>query len=145
AKRLLAAKADIDLPDPDGITPLMLALQNRHFDLAAILIEKGANVNRWDWWGRTALYDAVDTNIAPQGGRREFPNLDKTTGLDVARMLLERGADPSLRLKLIPPERSMVADRVSDDHVVNVGTTALIRAAYGADVDMVKLLLDHGA
>jgi ankyrin repeat protein len=145
AKRLLAAKAEIDLPDPDGITPLMLALVNRHFDVAALLVEKGAAVNRWDWWGRTALYDAVDTNIAPQGGRREFPTLDKTTGLDVARMLVGRGADPNLRLKLIPPERSVVADRVSDDHVVNVGTTALIRAAYGADVDMVKLLLDHGA
>jgi ankyrin repeat protein len=145
AERLIAGGADVDLADPDGVTPLIMALLNRRFDTAVVLIDAGANVNRWDWWGRTALYAAVDMNIAPQGGRREFPVLDQATGLDVAHMLLDRGADPNLRLKLIPPERAMVADRVADDHVVNVGTTALIRAAYGGDVAMTRLLLEHGA
>jgi ankyrin repeat protein len=145
ARRLVAAGAAVDLADPDGVTPLMLALMNRRFDTAVYLVEAGAEVNRWDWWGRTPLYHAVDMNRLPTSGRREFPTLDEATGLDVARMLIERGADPDVRLKLIPPERAMVADRVADDHVVNVGATALIRAAYGADVDMVRLLLDHGA
>jgi ankyrin repeat protein len=145
ARILVEAGADIDLADPDGVTPLIMALLNAHFDAAAYLIEAGANPNRWDWYGRTALYAAADLHIPPQGGRREFPSLDQHSGLDVARMLLERGADPNLRLKLIPPERAMVADRVLDDHVINVGTTALIRAAYGADVEMVRLLLEHGA
>jgi ankyrin repeat protein len=145
ARRLVEAGADVDLADPDGVTPLMMALMNRRFDAAAYLVEAGAAVNVWDWWGRTPLYHAADMNRMPTSGRREYPALDEAAGLDVARMLLERGADPNLRLKLIPPERAVVADRVADDHVVNVGTTALIRAAYGADVDMVRLLLEHGA
>jgi ankyrin repeat protein len=145
ARRLVEEGADVDLADPDGVTPVMMALMNRRFDTAAFLVGAGAEVNRWDWWGRTPLYHAVDMNRMPTSGRREFPTLDEATGLDVAHMLLDRGADPNIRLKLIPPERAMVADRVADDHVVNVGTTALTRAAYGADVDMVRLLLEHGA
>ena len=145
ARLLIGEGATVDLADPDGITPLMMALMNRRFDTAAYLIEAGAEVNRWDWWGRTPLYHAADMNRMPTSGRREFPTLDGATGLDVARLLLARGADPNIRLKLIPPERAMVADRVADDHVVNVGATALVRAAYGADVEIVSLLLEHGA
>ena len=33
------------------------------------LIEAGANPNKWDWWGRTPLYSAVDVNTLPHGGR----------------------------------------------------------------------------
>ncbi len=145
AERLIAAGADVDLTDPDGISPLIMALLNRRFDTAVVLVEAGAKVNHWDWWGRTPLYAAVDMNLMPQSGRREYPVLDEATGLDVARLLLARGADPNLRLKLIPPERALVADRVADDHVIHVNTTPLIRAAYGGDVDMVRLLLAHGA
>ncbi len=145
AEQLVEAGADIDMADPDGITPLIMALLNGRFDTAKLLVEADADVNRWDWYGRTPLYATADLNIPPQGGRRDFPSLDVATGVDVARMLLERGADPNLRLKLIPPERAMVADRVVDDHVINVGSTPLIRAAYGADVEMVRLLLENGA
>ena len=41
ARRLLAGKADIDLADPDGITPLLLAMLNLRFDVAKLLIEAG--------------------------------------------------------------------------------------------------------
>jgi ankyrin repeat protein len=37
---LAAGGADLDLTDPYGITPLLLALLNRHFDTAAALIER---------------------------------------------------------------------------------------------------------
>ena len=51
------------------ITPLIMAIDNCHFDIAAYLIEAGANPNKWDWWGRTPLYMAVDMNTLPHGGR----------------------------------------------------------------------------
>ena len=38
---LVDGGAGIDLSDPDGMTPLVLALLNRHFDTAAALIEAG--------------------------------------------------------------------------------------------------------
>src|ERR1700754_2892986 len=49
-------KADINLADPDNITPLNMALLNGRWDVASALIKLGADVNRWDTWGRAPLY-----------------------------------------------------------------------------------------
>ena len=46
ARALVEAGADINLTDPKNITPLFLAIDNFHFDLAKYLIEKGANVEQ---------------------------------------------------------------------------------------------------
>ena len=68
AEMLLAAGADVNLPTPEGITPLMIALDNSNNDIAKLFIEKGASLHVWDWWGRTALWIAVDRKPAPGGG-----------------------------------------------------------------------------
>jgi len=145
-KRLLAAGADINKPDPDNISPLLLALLNMRYDIAKYLVEQGADVNQWDYWGRTPLYMAADTNIVPLSQRGDpKPVLEKASGLEVARMLLERGANPDYALKLPPLPREIAYDRANDYPVMNAGSTPLQRAAYGADVEMMKLLLDHDA
>jgi ankyrin repeat protein len=144
AKILVKAGADKDLPDPDNVTPLLLATLNFNFDIAAFLVQKGANVNKWDTWGRSPLYAAVDMNTLPTGGRADRPSLDKTTGLDLIRILLEAGANPNLQLKLFPPYRSLRDDRGADT-LLSVGTTPLIRAAKAGDIEAMKLLIAHGA
>ena len=68
--------------------PLFLAIDNFHFDLAKYLIEAGANPNKWDWWGRTPLYSAVDVNTMPHGGRPDRPSPDATTSLEIARLAM---------------------------------------------------------
>ncbi|MGH9594484.1 MAG: ankyrin repeat domain-containing protein, partial [Bryobacteraceae bacterium] len=68
---LIAAGAGVNVPTPEGITPLMIALDNEHNDVAKLLMEKGANLNVWDWWGRTALWIAVDRKDGG-GGRGGF-------------------------------------------------------------------------
>lgn len=143
--QLLQAGADINKPDPDNVSPLLMALLNMRFDIAQYLIEQGADVNQWDYWGRTPLYMAADMNILPASARGDLPPLETVTGLDVARLLLERGADPNYYLKLAPPPRDIVFDRANDFPVMNTGSTPLQRAAYGADVAMMQLLLEHGA
>ena len=102
-KALVEKGAKVDLPDPEGVTPLISAVFNAHFDVAKYLIEQGANVNRWDWWGRTPLYLAVDYNTLPHGGRPDQPSLDDTLPIDIVRLLLEKGANPNLQLKLTAP------------------------------------------
>jgi uncharacterized protein len=141
---LAEAGADLNATDPDRISALNLALINLHFDTAAALIEAGADVNQWDLFGRAPLYNAVDLHTLPTGGRTDIPSEDKLSGYDVAKMLLERGANPNMQLKVRPPYRNAVFDRGSDN-VLAEGATPLIRAARAADVDSVKLLLEHGA
>ena len=102
ARALVAAGADIDMADPDGISPLLSALLNAHFDTAKYLVEAGANPNKWDWWGRNPLYAAVDYNTLPHGGRPDRPSLDDTTPLQMAELLLDKGANPNAQLKLFP-------------------------------------------
>ena len=143
-KALVEKGAKIDLPDPEGVTPLISAIFNAHFDAAKYLIEHGANVDRWDWWGRSPLYLAVDYNTLPHGGRPDQPSLDETLPIDIVRMLLERGANPNLQLKLLPPYRATGADR-GVDSMLGVGATPLLRAAKGMDAPAIKLLLEHGA
>jgi ankyrin repeat protein len=142
AKYLIKAKADINLPDPDGTTPLILALMNMRFDMASYLISAGADVKRWDFYGNTALYVAIDMNNLPRGGRPDLPSVDNTTGLQVAALLLEKGADVNAQLKLRPQYRNGVFDR-GGDQVLSTGATPLLLAAKAGDIDSIKLLLKY--
>jgi ankyrin repeat protein len=144
-KALIEDGAKIDLPDPEGVTPLISAVFNAHFDVAKYLIEKGANIDRWDWWGRSPLYLAVDYNTLPHGGRPDQPSLDETLPIDIVRILLEKGANPNLQLKLLQPYRATGADRGVDRMLMQPGVTPLLRAAKAMDAPAIKLLLEHGA
>ncbi|MDY6983907.1 MAG: ankyrin repeat domain-containing protein, partial [Pseudomonadota bacterium] len=141
---LAEAGADLNATDPDRTSALNLALINLHFDTAAALIEAGADVNQWDLFGRAPLYNAIDLHTLPTGGRTDIPSEDTLTGIDVAKLLLERGANPNMQLKVRPPYRNAIFDRGADNVLAN-GATPLIRAARAADVESAKLLLDHGA
>ena len=121
-----------------------MATLNARWDVAAFLIEAGADVNRWDTWGRAPLYSTVDYNTVPRGGRPDRPSMDVTTPVQVARQLLEKGANPNMQLKVFPPYRSLGNDR-GGDSMLTTGTTPLIRAAKAGDVEMVEVLLEFGA
>jgi ankyrin repeat protein len=117
---------------------------NAHFDTAKYLLEAGANVNKWDFWGRTPLYLAVDFNTLPHGGRPDRLSLDDTTNLEMIDILIAAGANPNAQLKLFPPYRSLRMDRGADT-TLDIGTTPLLRAARGADLAAIERLLAAGA
>ncbi len=147
AKELVAGGVDLDLPDPHRVTPLVMALMNMHFDFASYLIEAGADIDKWDLYGRTPLYMAADVSTLPvmgNGAMVVLPSMDSTTALDVARRLLEAGADPNIQLKRRPPYRNVPQDR-GGDTILSMGATPLLRAARAGDAPMVQLLLEHGA
>jgi len=75
AKLLLDAGADINRPTPDGVSPVMNAIDAGNYPVANFLLDRGADPHLQDWWGRTALYIAIDMhsrggNIAGAGGGR---------------------------------------------------------------------------
>jgi ankyrin repeat protein len=63
--------------------------------------------------------------------------LNQTNGLAIVRLLLDRGANPNMQL-FFKPANVRGSTNVR-------GTTPLIRAANNADLEVVKLLLEHGA
>ncbi len=77
AQALIKGDADLNLTNPENITPLLEAILNARFDTAKVLIEAGADVNRWDVWGRAPLYSAIDYThrraAAAPTGRHPMP------------------------------------------------------------------------
>ena len=130
---LLDGKADIDLPDPDGVTPLVLALMNVHFDLARYLIEAGADVNQWDFYGQTPLYVAVDMNTLPRGGRPDLPSTDHLTGYDVARAAAEGGRESEHRSSSCVRRIATTSSIAAATRCISTGATPLLRAAKAGD------------
>ncbi len=146
-QNLLAAGADPDSEDPDRETPLLLALENMHFDTAAVLVQGGADLDKWDLFGRSPVYMAADVSTLPvkgNGAMAVLPSADKLTAVDVARMLLEKGANPNIQLKRRPPYRDVPQDR-GGDQMLAQGATPLLRAARAGDAKFVALLLEHKA
>ena len=126
-----------------GTTALVEAIINVHYDLAAMLLEKGADPNIVDGSGMGALYAAVDMNSLQWVQGRPAPILtDRLDGSDLVKLLLEKGANPNARLKSKPLKRHHDAGTTLN---FGEGTTPLIRAARTNDTSVMKLLLDHGA
>jgi uncharacterized protein len=144
ARALVEGGADPDLSGYRNVTPLIMAIDNLHFDTASYLIDAGATLDMWDGWGRTPLYMAVDMNTVPKGGRPDRASTDRTIGLELIEKILARGANPNVQLKLLPPYREAVDDRGCDS-MLTVGATPLLRAAKTFDTAAMKLLLAHGA
>jgi len=146
-QNLLAAHADPDSEDPDRETPLLLALENLHFDAAAALVQGGADLDKWDLFGRSPVYMAADVSTLPMkgnGAMAVIPSADKLTAVDVGRMMLEKGANPNIQLKRRPPYRDVPQDRGGDGMLAQ-GATPLLRAARGGDDKFVALLLEYKA
>ena len=55
ARVLIAAGADINWIDGEGVTPLILASFKNHIALVQLLLDHGANTDVTDQWDRTAL------------------------------------------------------------------------------------------
>ena len=147
AKNLLAAGADPDLQDPDGMTALVMALFNLHFETAMAIVNGGADLDRWDLYGRSPVYMAADVSTLPMkgnGAMAVLPSEDKISAVDVARAMLEKGANPNIQLKRRPPYRDVPQDRGGDGALAQ-GATPLFRAARAGDAPMVELLLKYKA
>ena len=141
-RALAEAGANLDATDPDGTTALNIAIVNTHYDVAALLLEKGANPNIADTAGMTPLYAAVDMqHQEPLVNRPLAKPKGPLSALDAIRVLLDRGADPNLALKT----PLLMRQHNGGDPSLGEGATPLMRAAKVSDVGLIRLLLDRGA
>ncbi len=141
-RALIEAGAELNSGDPDGTTALLLAITNGHYDLAALLVEKGANPNAADSAGMAPLYAAVDMNtLGEVFGRPGRVSHDKTSALDLMKILLDHGADPNAGLRTPALQRA----HTPGEPTLGEGATPLARAARTGDVATMQLLIDRGA
>ncbi len=137
ARILIGAGADVNAVGADGKDALGLALFNGSYDVASLLIDSHANVNHADAQRFTPLFWAVDRRnmeTAPN-----FPWMVTTDPLPLIKKLLDAGANPNALINNTPRARM----REGSPRIVYA--TALMRAAFAGDIELVKLLLAHGA
>ena len=142
--KLIKAGADLNVVDGDGVTPLVMAGLNARWDSMKLLLEAGANPDKWDVYGRNPLYMVVDYNTLPHGGRSDKLSADMAKPAEIAELILAKGGNVNLQLKLFPPYRALGPDRGADG-LLKTGATSLFRAARGGDLTMTDLLIKRGA
>jgi ankyrin repeat protein len=137
--------ADVNERDPgDATTALMIAAVNGRFDVAMYLIQHGADPNLAQTNGAAPLYAVLNARWAPKS---EYPNplyyaVQETGYLDLAKAMLDHGADPNARLR----RKVWYTNQNNDQSGIDeTGATPFWRAAYADDIDAMKLLVAYGA
>ena len=136
-KVLVEAGAKINAIAADGKNGLGLALFNGNYAAADYLIDQGADVNQGDAQHFSPLFWAVDRRnmeTAPN-----FPWIVTEDPLPLIKKLLVKGANPNHVVNNTPRARM----RGGSPRIVFA--TAIMRAAFSADMELVQLLLEHGA
>jgi ankyrin repeat protein len=139
ARILIEAGADVNQTTGYGWSPLLVATQNRNYKLATFLLEKGADPNLANKGGWVPLYIATD-NRNIENGDYPVPKADMDH-LEFIKVLLDKGADVNARVKDSTETRTVFTNQWLDEN----GATAFLRASQSGDVDLMRVLLAHGA
>jgi ankyrin repeat protein len=125
-----------------GTSPLLLAVQNGHFELAIALVDAGADPNDLQTgftplhtisWVRRPDSSDVSDPAPPAGSGR-------LTSLQFVREIVKRGATVNLRLPKGTPKVPNTSSRIASE-----GATPFLLAADRSDIALMKLLLELGA
>ena len=150
ARTLLDAAANVNQVTNYGWSALLTATQNRHYQLAAYLLSRGANPNLPNKGGWTPLYLATDNrNIESGDYPVRKPDMDD---LDFIKLLIEKGASVNARICGIESSDQACKGDTTETRtnftmqwLYEDGATPFLRAAQSGDLNLMKLLLAHGA
>jgi len=160
AKVLLDHGANVNDAAPDGTGALNMAVVNAYFDLASMLVDRGADPNASDPRG-SALHTLAwlrkpgSDGAAGVGNTGHAPPLPsgRLTALDLAKKLLDHGANPNVRVgwkentfgKEGGTARNPPNIQLGRHLLSYVGATPFYVAAKNGDAAYMKLLADRGA
>lgn len=165
-KVLVRAGAAVGDPTPEGTSPLVVAILNGHFELAAFLLDQGADPNAPDALHGSALHalEWVRRPVARSvgmGSGNVYPRMGQGNmdSLTLATRLLEKGANPNVRMAMEDPKyvaspngtptySAKTPPNLPISAVSQMtwgGATPFWVAAKNADVPFMRLLVAHGA
>ena len=141
-RALLESGANIDsVSVADETSVLTSAIINGHLDIGSYLVEMGADPNLPNVDGQAPLYATIDARWAERTWY-PAPSIDQeaTDYMDLARALIERGADVNQRLEAKPWYRTEHGDWARPS-----GATPFWLAAKANDVPAMEMLVAAGA
>jgi ankyrin repeat protein len=157
---LLSRGANVNDVAPDGSSALSMAAVNAYFELASVLLDRGADPNLPDprasplhtvvWLRKPGADGAAGVGNTPQGTPQQT---GKVTALELAKKLLEKGANPNTRVEWTEPRfgkeggtaRNPPNIRLGRHLLSYIGATPFYVAAKNGDAPLMRLLADHGA
>jgi uncharacterized protein len=141
-RALLRTKADVNIAEPDGTTPLHWAARADDLEIVQLLLRSGANANAANRYGATplslaavngnaAILEALiaagaNANAMISRGQTVLMTAARTGRVAAVKVLLDHGADVMAREELL-------------------GENALMWAASENHAAVVRLLLERGA
>jgi ankyrin repeat protein len=138
ARALLAGGADPKVINGDGVTATTIAIVNDRFDLAKTLIDLGADPNDGSLYFAVDMHDATTDMRARDGSRLRANHANTLTALDLVKLMLDRGADAN---QPFVGQLHSTTLCCGDD----INSSPFYRAAIASDVEVLKLMLAHGA
>ena len=122
-----------------GLNALLMATHNAHFELGALLVDRGADVNV-ALRGWTVLHQVswVRKTSIPGGSNEPPPEGSGTmTGIEFVRKVVAAGADVNARVTSRPP--------VGSTRMNFIGGTPFLLAARTGDAELMRVLAELGA
>ena len=122
-----------------GLNALLMATHNAHFEIGALLVDRGADVNV-ALRGWTVLHQVswVRKTSIPGGSNEPPPEGSGTmTGIEFVRKVVAAGADVNARVTSRPP--------VGSTRMNFIGSTPFLLAARTGDAELMRVLAEVGA
>ena len=160
AVTLLKRGANVNDVAPDGSSALSMATVNAFFELASVLLDHGANPNLPDprasplhavaWLRKPGADGAAGVGNTPVGTPQQTGTV---TAIQLARKLLERGANPNTRVEWNEPRfgkeggtaRNPPNIRLGRHLLSYNGATPFYVAAKNGDAPLMRLLVEFKA
>ena len=159
-KALLDHGANVNDVAPDGTSALNMAAVNAYFELASALLDYGADPNAPDprgsalhtlaWLRKPGADGAAGVGNTPHGPPPATGNM---TPLELAKKLLEKGANPNVRISWEERKFDKEGGTMKNPPLIQlgrhylsyVGATPFYVAAHNGDAAYMRLLAQHGA
>ena len=157
---LLKRGANVNDVATDGSSALSIAAVNAYFELASVLLEHGANPNLPDprgsplhtvaWLRKPGADGAAGVGNTPVGTPQQTGTV---TAIQLARKLLEHGANPNTRVEWNEPRfgkeggtaRNPPNIRLGRHLLSYRGATPFYVAAKNGDIELMQLLVEFKA